>query len=51
MPRFEILAQSYTSTQRIRKEVDALSMEAALRSASLELVHTGFYVLSVKVVG
>lgn len=43
---FIILAQSYTSSQRITKRVTAISEAAALRSVGAELEDAGFYPVS-----
>jgi hypothetical protein len=48
MKRFRILAQSFTTSQRIAKTVDAPDADAALRGIWAELEDAGFYPLSVE---
>lgn len=47
MPRYTILAQSETTTQRISKTVVAANPAQALRLVSIELHNASFYVVSI----
>ena len=48
MNSFRIIAQSFTSNQRIANTIQANSEAAAIRSVSATLEAAGFYVVDVK---
>jgi hypothetical protein len=50
MNRYLVIAQSYTSTHRISKTLEAYSDIAVLRLVSGELESAGFYPISIELV-